>query len=141
MRYRITGKASEPAAGFQNRFRSVPRMARRDLSPGRLLMRQTACARRLLPAMIGGGTWEGAHARHEATGVRQRARRRGRRLADRGASAAGGMPVGVGFFCPGSPANLNAHLRGRHFGKGMGRDRLYWRVATLPSNTDGQTMN
>ena len=34
-------------------------------------MRQTACARRFLPAMIGGGTWEGAHARHEAAGVRQ----------------------------------------------------------------------
>ena len=31
-------------------------------------MRQTACARRFLPAMIGGGTWEGAHARHEAAG-------------------------------------------------------------------------
>jgi hypothetical protein len=29
-------------------------------SPGRLLMRQTACARRFLPAIIGGGTWEGA---------------------------------------------------------------------------------
>ena len=29
-------------------------------------MRQTVCARRFLPAMIGGGTWEGAHARHEA---------------------------------------------------------------------------
>ena len=39
-------------------------------------MRQTACARRFLPAMIGGGTWEGAHARHEAAGVRQPARRR-----------------------------------------------------------------
>ena len=31
-----------------------------DLSPGRLLMRQTACARRSLAGMIGGGTWEGA---------------------------------------------------------------------------------
>ena len=45
-------------------------------------MRQTACARRFLAAMIGGGTWEGAHARHEAAGVRQRCsaarRRRGR---------------------------------------------------------------
>ena len=28
--------------------------------------------------MIGGGTWEGAHARHETTGVRQPVRRRGR---------------------------------------------------------------
>ena len=27
-------------------------------------MRQTACAWRFLPAIIGGGTWEGAHARH-----------------------------------------------------------------------------
>ena len=35
-------------------------------------MRQTACARRFLPAMIGGGTWEGAHARHEAARVHQR---------------------------------------------------------------------
>ena len=32
-------------------------------------MRQTACARRLTPAMIASGTWEGAHARHEAAGV------------------------------------------------------------------------
>ena len=46
-------------------------------------MRQTACARRFLPAMIGGGTWEGAHARHEAAGVRQPARRRGGRVAAR----------------------------------------------------------
>ena len=38
-------------------------------------MRQTACTRRFLPAMIGGGTWEGAHARHEAAGVRQPVRR------------------------------------------------------------------
>ena len=43
----------------------------------RLLMRQTACARRFLPAIIDGGTWEGAHARHEATRVRQPVRRRG----------------------------------------------------------------
>ena len=53
-------------------------------------MRQTACARRFLPAMIGGGTWEGAHARHEATGVRQPARRRGGGVAARGARAAAG---------------------------------------------------
>ena len=56
----------------------------------RLLMRQTACARRFLPAMIGGGTWEGAHARHEAAGVRQPARRRGGGVAARGARAAAG---------------------------------------------------
>ena len=31
-----------------------------DPSPGRLLTRQTACARRSLAGMIGGGTWEGA---------------------------------------------------------------------------------
>ena len=46
---------------------------------------------RLRPAVpidiIGGGTWEGAHARHEATRVRQVVRRRGR-LAGRGAGAA-----------------------------------------------------
>ena len=29
-------------------------------------MRQTACAWRFLPAIIGGGTWEGAHARPTA---------------------------------------------------------------------------
>jgi hypothetical protein len=42
-------------------------------STGRLDVRQTACARRSLAAMIDGGTWEGAHARHEATGVRSAA--------------------------------------------------------------------
>jgi hypothetical protein len=52
-------------------------------------MRQTACARRFLPAMIGGGTWEGAHARHEATGVCQPVRRRSGYVAIGGARAAG----------------------------------------------------
>ena len=42
------------------------------------------------PAMIGGGTWEGAHARHEAAGVHQPARRRGGGVAARRARAAGG---------------------------------------------------
>ena len=60
-------------------------------------MRQTACAWRFLPAMIGGGTWEGAHARHEAAGVRQPVRRCGRRVAARGARAAVAMPV-IGFL-------------------------------------------
>ena len=54
----MTGKASEPAAGFQNNS-GLPQ-GPADPSPGRLLMRQTACARRFLTAMIGGGTWEGA---------------------------------------------------------------------------------
>src|SRR4051794_12155891 len=47
---------------------------------------------RLRPAVpsgiIGSGTWEGAHAWHEAAGVRQPARRRGRGVADPGARAA-----------------------------------------------------
>ena len=34
-------------------------------------------ARRFLPAMIGGGTWEGAHVRHEAARIHHAARRRG----------------------------------------------------------------
>ena len=71
---------------ISERFRSAPRTRRR--SAGKLLMRQTACARRFLAAMIGGGTWEGAHARHEAAGVRQPAWRRGGDVAGRGAGAA-----------------------------------------------------
>ena len=62
----MTGKTSEPVLDFRTDLGLSQGPA--DLSPGRLLMRQTACARRFLPAMIGGGTWEGAHARHEATG-------------------------------------------------------------------------
>ena len=53
-------------------------------------MRQTACARRSLAGMIGGGTWEGAHARHEAAGLRNAARRRGRGVAGCGTWAAAG---------------------------------------------------
>ena len=53
----MTGKTSEPA-GFQNDS-GLPQ-GPADPSPGRLLMRQTACARRSLAGMIGGGTWEGA---------------------------------------------------------------------------------
>ena len=53
-------------------------------------MRQTACAWRFLPAMIGGGTWEGAYARHEeAARVRHACRRRGGGVAADGAGAAG----------------------------------------------------
>ena len=51
-------------------------------------MPQTAHTRRSLAGIIGGGTWEGAHARHEATGVRQPVRRRCS-VAGRGARAAG----------------------------------------------------
>src|SRR5712672_472270 len=40
------------------RFRPAPRTLCR--STGRLLMRQTVCARRSFAGMIGGGTWEGA---------------------------------------------------------------------------------
>ena len=38
MRYRITGKASEPAAGFQITIQGHPK--------DQVLMRQTACTRR-----------------------------------------------------------------------------------------------
>ena len=130
----MTGKASEPAAGFQNQFRSVPRMA--DLSPGRLLMRQTACARRFLPAMIGGGTWEGAHARHEAAGVRQPARRRGGGVAARGASAARRCRWS-GFFAA-VRRELNAHLV-TAFRQGLG-ERLH-RGSNVRSNIAGRTVD
>ena len=53
-------------------------------------MRQTVCARRSLAGMIGGGTWEGAHARHEAAGLCNAARRRGRGVAGCGTWAAAG---------------------------------------------------
>src|SRR5260370_41457672 len=41
-----------------DRFRPAPRTL--CPSTGRLLMRQTVCARRSFAGMIGGGTWEGA---------------------------------------------------------------------------------
>ena len=69
-------------------------------------MRQTACTRRFLPAMIGGGTWEGAHARHEAAGVRRPVRRRGR-VAARGACTAAVNARVIGVLGIGSP-ELNA---------------------------------
>ena len=47
-------------------------------------MCQTACAPRFLPAMISGGTGEGAHARHEAARVHRAVRRRGSGVAGRG---------------------------------------------------------
>jgi hypothetical protein len=59
------------------------------------LLRQTACARRFLPAMIGSGTWEGAHARHEAAGVRRPARRSGGGVAARGDTE---TPIRVPFL-------------------------------------------
>jgi ABC-type uncharacterized transport system substrate-binding protein len=73
-------------------------------------MRQTASARRFLPAMIDGGTWEGAHARHEAAGVRQPVRPRGRGGAAFDARAAG--DAGIGFLDPRSPDALADRLRG-----------------------------
>jgi hypothetical protein len=64
----------------------------------RLLMRQTACARRFLPAMIRRRhPWEGAYARHETTGVRHAARRRGGGMAARGKGAAAGNARWSGF--------------------------------------------
>ena len=70
----------------------------------RLLMRQTACAWRFLPAMIGGGTWEGAHARHEAAGVHHPARRCGGGVAARGARAAEGNLPTIGFLGASTPS-------------------------------------
>ena len=55
-----------------------------------VLMRQTACSPQFLPAMMSGGTWEGAHARHEAAGVRIAARRRCGGVAALGTGAAAG---------------------------------------------------
>src|SRR6476646_7364056 len=47
--------------GEKPRFRTIqPRPEDLRTCAVRLLMRQTACAWRLLPAIIGGGTWEGA---------------------------------------------------------------------------------
>ena len=43
--------------------------------------------RQFLPAIMGGGTWEEAHARHEAAKVRQPARRRGDGMANRSAGS------------------------------------------------------
>ena len=40
-------------------------------------MPQTTAQSGLVDGIMGGGTWEGAQARHEATGVRQPVRRRG----------------------------------------------------------------
>ena len=54
-------------------------------------MRQTACARRSLAGMIGGGTrGREPHVRHEAARVHHAARRRGGGVAARGAGAAAG---------------------------------------------------
>jgi hypothetical protein len=82
---------------------------------------QRSCADRLLEAsnrlhpafpndMIGRGTWEGAHARHEAAGVRQPVWRGGS-MADSGARAAGGVPV-VGFLGAVSPDGYSERVRG-----------------------------
>ena len=74
-------------------------------------MRQTACAWWFLPAMIPSGTWEGAHAWPEATGVCQPARRRGGSVAAPHATQQPGMPV-IGVLGGGSPAT-GAHLAAR----------------------------
>src|SRR6476646_12278410 len=60
-----------------------------DLSPGRLLMRQTACAPAVLAGKISARHLGGSpHARHEAARVHHAARWRGGRVAARGARAA-----------------------------------------------------
>src|SRR3954470_20506675 len=82
----MTGKASEPAAGF--RTDSGLSQGPADPSPGRLLMPRTTAHSGLVDGIIGGGTWEGAHARHEAAGIHGAARQRGGGVAVRGAGAA-----------------------------------------------------
>ena len=46
--------------GNNSDFRGVAVVAMMSRRQARSLMRQTACARRVPPAMTGGGTWEGA---------------------------------------------------------------------------------
>jgi ABC-type uncharacterized transport system substrate-binding protein len=74
------GKTGREPAGFQITIQGHPK----DQAPD--------ASNRLHPAvptaMIGGGTWEQAHARHEAAGVRQPVRRRCGGMAARGASTA-----------------------------------------------------
>ena len=70
--------------------------------------------------MIGGGTWEGAHVRHEAAGVRQPARRRGGGVAGGGAAQQGermrrvGVLIGAAVDAddPDVQANIAAFLQG-----------------------------
>ena len=54
------------------------------------LRRQTACTSTVPTDMIGSGTWEGPHVRHEAAGVRHTARRCSVRIAASHTSAAAG---------------------------------------------------
>src|SRR4051794_1546507 len=83
--------------------------------------RQTPDAsNRLRPAfstdMIGGGTWEGAHARHETAGVRQPVRRRGHDVAAGGArTAAGGSRSAYCRLDRGGEHDAQAHLRAAAF--------------------------
>jgi hypothetical protein len=88
-------------------------------------MRQTACVRRSPADMIGGGTWERAHARHEATELCGAARRRGGHLAGCGKGALGGdagsqvhefrlpaPPAGSSPFCGWSVRALSGQFIG-----------------------------
>ena len=68
-------------------------------------MRQTACARRSLTGMIGGGTLgREPHVRHEASGVHLAARRRGRLCVAKARGARAQQPAmpAVGFLRGGS---------------------------------------
>ena len=81
-------------------------------------MRQTACARRFLAAMIGGGTWEGAHVRHEAAGVHGRsggaaaAWPLAARAQEREKVRRIGVLMNLAADDPESPARLAAFLQG-----------------------------
>ena len=80
------------------RFRTIQVYPKDRRSPGRLLMRQTASARRFQLLMIGGGTSEGAHARHEAARAHHAAGRRDNAVAARGARAAAQGARRIGVF-------------------------------------------
>ena len=74
--------------------------------------------------MIGGGTWEGAHARHEATGCCSTARRRGGVVAARGAGAAGEGLRRIGVLTANAADDPDAQARHAAFLQGL--QQLGW---------------